>query len=274
MLNQNFHTHSRFSDGHDSLRALVEEAIARDFTALGFSDHSYLRPGQTWTIPRDMEARYLAEARSLAAQYRGKIALYAGLELDAESALPTLDWDFVIASVHELARGGVILPIDGGTDLQRRLVDELFGGDWLSCAEAYFERLTEHVMRCRTDIVGHIDLPAKYSLFPEDEPRYRDAATAAVREIVRHCPVFEMNTGAMARGLRSVPYPAPFLLEVIRQAGGAVIVTSDCHYKAKLAYAFDEAEAMLLSAGFFRDDHARLNERIQNVTLWRAARPE
>jgi histidinol-phosphatase (PHP family) len=90
-----------------------------------------------------------------------------------------------------------------------------------------------------------------------------------VREIVKHCRVFELNTGAIARGLRTVPYPAGFLLDEIRAAGGWILVNSDCHYRARLTCWFDEAETFLAAHGFERHDNQRLNDRIGGVTLWK-----
>ena len=269
MQTHNFHTHTRYSDGHDTPRQMIEEAVSRGFTALGFSDHSYAWFESYYSMSVEGTAANFREIRALAEEYRGVIELWAGVELDGESAIPTLDYDFIISSVHEMVRRGVSMPIDSGKELQLRLVNELFHGDFIDFAKAYYAALTEHVLRNRTDIVGHIDLPTKYSLCPEDDPRYRDAAREAVREIVKACPVFELNTGAIARGLRTDPYPAPFLLEEIKAAGGSVIVNSDCHYRAKLTCWFDEAEAYLAAHGFERHDNQRLNDRISGVTLWR-----
>ena len=86
---------------------------------------------------------------------------------------------------------------------------------------------------------------------------------------MKHCKVFELNTGAIARGLRTVPYPAAFLLDEIKAQGGAMIVNSDCHYRAKLTCWFDEAEEYLAAHGFRRFDNQRLNDRIDGVTLWK-----
>ena len=53
----------------------------------------------------------------------------------------------------------------------------------------------------------------------------------------------EVNTGAMARGYRPIPYPAPALLRTLRELGGRVILTSDCHDAARLIYGYAEALA-------------------------------
>ena len=81
-------------------------------------------------------------------------------------------------------------------------------------------------------------------------------------------PFAEINTGAIARGLRTVPYPAEFILDEIKRLGGRIIVTSDCHFRDKLTTWFDEAEAHLLSKGFLKNTSASLNEKIGGVEIW------
>lgn len=269
MQKHNFHTHTRYSDGHDTPRQMIEEAVSRGFTALGFSDHSYAWFESYYSMSPEGTLRQFREIRDLAAEYRGIIDVWCGVELDGESGFPTLDYDFILSSVHEIVRRGVSRPIDSSERWQRDLVNDLFGGSFVDFTKVYYENLTEHVMRNKTDIVGHIDLPTKYSLCPEDDPRYRDAAREAVREIVKSCSLFELNTGAIARGLRTVPYPAPYLLDEIKAAGGSLIINSDCHYRARLTCWFDEAEEYLRAHGFEKHENQRLNDRISGVTLWR-----
>lgn len=41
--------------------------------------------------------------------------------------------------------------------------------------------------------------------------------------------IFEINTGAIARGYRSTPYPAPFLLQEMQRMRLPLMLASDCH---------------------------------------------
>ena len=63
---------------------------------------------------------------------------------------------------------------------------------------------------------------------------------------------FEKDTGAMARGKRSIPYPSPAILRMIKENGGDIIFSSDCHDKNFLDYGFEEAQVLAESAGFRR----------------------
>lgn len=269
MQKHNFHTHTRYSDGHDTVREMTERAIELGFTSLGFTDHSYSANESDYSMSASGTKDEYYDVLRTAQNYRDKIRIYAGIEMDPEGGMPEFDYDFILSSIHHMVRHGVGLPIDSGAEMQLKLVNDLFGGSYIDFAKAYFNNLTEHVLRQKTDIVGHIDLPAKYGLAPEDDPRYIGAAAEAVREISKHCRIFELNTGAIARGLKTVPYPAPAILDEIKACGCSVIINSDCHYRSKLTCWFDEAEEYLASHGFVRFDNERLNDKIDGITLWK-----
>ncbi len=266
----NFHTHTKYSDGNDTPAEMIESAIGFGFTSLGFSDHSYMHPLEGYPMSVEGQIKYKQEIRELAEKYAGRIRVYCGIEQDADSVFPMPgEYDFILSSVHELLYHGEFYPLDSGEEKHRRAVENVFGGNYTEFAKWYFHNLTEHVIRQKTDIVGHFDLVTKYGLAPEDDPAYVDAALEAVREIVKHCKVFELNTGAIARGLRTVPYPAAFIVDEIRRLGGRFIINSDCHYKEKLTVWFDEGETFLAAHGFVKDEHADLNDRVKDIEIWR-----
>ncbi len=247
---------------------MTEHAVSLGFHSLGFSDHSYAELFEDYSMRLGTEEAYIAEVRALSAEFADKIKLYAGIELDVDSTVPECDFDSVIASVHGLVRGGKYYAVDNTPAELDALVREGFSGNAVDMAKAYFERVTEHVMNTKPDFVGHFDLITKFGAAPEAEDGYINAAVSAVREIARHCRTFELNTGAIARGLRTVPYPAEFILDEIKRLGGRIIVTSDCHYKEKLTTWFDEAETYLSSKGFARNDSASLNKKITGIEIW------
>jgi len=247
---------------------MTQHAISLGFHSLGFSDHSYAELFEDYSMKLGTEKAYVAEVRALRDEFAGRIKLYAGIELDVDSPVPDCEFDYVIASVHGLVRGGKYYAVDNTPSEWNALVREGFGGDAVDMAKAYFSRVTEHVMKSKPDFVGHFDLITKFSTAPECEDGYINAATSAVREIIRHCDTFEMNTGAIARGLRTVPYPAEFILDEIKAQGGRIIVTSDCHYKDRLTAWFDEAESYLSAKGFVKNSASSLNKKICGVEIW------
>ena len=122
------------------------------------------------------------------------------------------------------------------------------------------------MLASRAPIIGHFDLLRKNNavlrLYDEESPAYRNMALDALRPLAGTGALLEVNTGAMARGYLSTPYPAPFLLKAWKEWGGEVIVNSDCHDVRFLTTGFAESEALLRSLGY---THA---VRLGKDTLW------
>lgn len=74
-LKANYHTHTTFCDGSDAAEAVVQEALQKGFTHLGFSGH--MDPGVSMDY-----AAYAQEICRLQAAYRGQIDILRGVELD------------------------------------------------------------------------------------------------------------------------------------------------------------------------------------------------
>ena len=49
--------------------------------------------------------------------------------------------------------------------------------------------------------------------FNEEDKKYKDIAMNALEEVAKQDKIFELNTGAISRGWKTSPYPAPFLLK-------------------------------------------------------------
>ncbi len=185
MQKHNFHTHTTFSDGRYSLDEMVKQAVELGFTSLGLSDHSHVPTARYKTMKEHELGDYISSVRECAERYAG-IRLFAGVEQDAESCLPEIEPDYIIASVHEMVRRGVDLPIDSSPDYQRQIVRDMFGGSFLDFAKAYFDRAVDNIARNKTDIIGHFDLVTKFSLAPENDEKYVDCAVSAAREALKH----------------------------------------------------------------------------------------
>ena len=103
-------------------------------------------------------------------------------------------------------------------------------------------------------IVGHFDLPTKYNerspLYDTASSVYRDAAFAAMEELNAAGKIFEINSGAISRGWRTTPYPAPELLRHLHAIGGRICISSDAHAADAITCAFGQSEALALSCGF------------------------
>ncbi len=99
------HVHSTYSDGKNSLRELVEEAIRRGYSYLGLTDHS-----QSAAYARGLKVAAIRKQRAEVISLRAEFApfvIFHGIESDilADGSLDYPDdvldeFDFIVASVH------------------------------------------------------------------------------------------------------------------------------------------------------------------------------
>ena len=103
--------------------------------------------------------------------------------------------------------------------------------------------------KLKCDIIGHFDLITKYnadgSLFDAKHPRYIAAWQAAADAIIKTPAVVEINTGGIARGHVSEPYPSKEIIEYFKSHGKKMIFSSDCHNKDYLLCGYDTVKKYL-----------------------------
>ena len=231
---------------------MVLAAIERGMPLIGITTHSHTDFDTSYCIPKARIEEYRCEIARLKEKYRDRITVLCGIEQDLWGTESTDGYDYVIGSVHYLWKGKNWFSTDESVDALLHAKNTYYGGDGLSMAEDYFRSVAE-IGRLRPHVIGHFDLIAKCNrdgcLFDEGAPRYLTAAKAAVDALLPLGIPFEINTGAIARGYRQLPYPAPEILSYIAKNGGKVILTSDAHSPENLCYRFDMAEQYALDAG-------------------------
>ncbi|MBO5556674.1 MAG: histidinol-phosphatase [Oscillospiraceae bacterium] len=243
----NYHSHTIWCDGKDRPEDMVLEAIRLGCPELGFSGHSYV-DFDDCCMTREGTEGYIREIHALREKYQDRIRIRLGIEQDFYSSMPTAPYEYVIGSVHYLYREGKYLSVDESRESQVAAVQEYYGGDWYAFAEDYFQTMARVHEKTGCQIVGHFDLLTKFNegdrLFDTGHPRYRQAALEALDRLCWAPVAFEINTGAMARGYRITPYPAPFLLEELQTRKVPLILSSDCHDKRYLLYGLDQFAAL------------------------------
>lgn len=250
----NLHTHTTFCDGRNTPESMVFKALELGFDTLGFSGHSPLKGCDSWCMNEERVLTYYEEINRLKEKYKGWINILCGTEQDYFSPLPIVKYDYMIGSVHCFDMGDTLLPVDADRDLLQKIVDEYFNGDFLLMAEKYFGLVSDVVNKTGCDIIGHFDLITKFNklgyFFDEETPEYLEPGYRAIDKLIKTGRPFELNTGAMARGNLDRAYPAPAFIKYIKENGGKLILTSDCHNLNFLDFAFDRylsvADAMTL----------------------------
>lgn len=252
----NLHTHTTFSDGKNTARETVEEAIRQNMLSIGFSDHSFTPNDPSYCMPLERYNDYAREILALKEEYADRIPVYLGMEVDYYSEIPKIPLDYKIACIHYIVENGKSYAIDhtGPRDNwglhQIECANDLFGGDLIGLAERYFSMMVAHAKRIQPTLIGHFDVITKFSIMPEEDPRYLALATDALTETAKLCPYIEVNTGAIARGYRTTPYPILPLLGHMKAIGAYPVLGADSHKNENLTFGFDSAVDLLRSIGF------------------------
>ena len=251
----NYHTHTTFCDGKNTVEEVVLSAIERGFDAIGFSGHGYTAFDFTYCMT-DMDA-YLAEVRRVREKYKKEIEVYAGVEEDASYPLERGKFDYILGSSHYYRVNKIYYPVDSNYGCMEKCVS-VYRGDALRMAEDYYRSFVSYILTYRPNIIGHFDLLTK---FDEQHPfflpnaEYRAIAVRYALEAAKSGAIFEVNTGAISRGYRTVPYPNEDILHALKKVGARVMITSDSHQKETLDFAFDDAKQLLRSVGFTSTVH-------------------
>lgn len=253
MIRANFHTHTTFCDGKNTPVEMVQAAIRLGMTAIGFSGHSYSEY-ESYGMKPETCANYRAEILRLKAVYGHQIDIFLGIEQDSTSDALDYPYDYVIGSIHGMFKDGHYICVDYSEDAMVQAVEDYFQGDYYAYAEHYYQTLAQAVLKHDPTFIGHIDLVTKFNeggkYFDESHPRYQTAALNALRQLIGADKPFEINTGAISRGYRTTPYPAPFLLRTIHDLGGRIILSGDSHACDGLLCSYEQATELAKQCGF------------------------
>lgn len=234
-MRANYHTHTTFCDGGNSAEEMVEAAIAKGFTTLGFSSHSDMVADLT---------TYRREIRRLAEKYRSRIRILCGLELELAKNPPPLDgYDYLIGSHHFItAPDGAFFAID---DTPEELADGIrahFDGSAPAFVKAYYAAVRA-TLDLDFQIVGHPDLVRKFNAarpyFDENADWYREELVRTAEAIAASGKLVEVNTGAISRGWLDDAYPSACFRGILKARGVKFILSSDAHAAESLDCAFD-----------------------------------
>jgi len=254
------HMHTTFSDGENTPEEMLEAALKKGLSVIGISDHSYTFFDESYCMPRYKIKDYRKTVNDLKKRCPCELTLLLGIEQDYYSEEPTDGYDYVIGSVHYVripledrdpalvlagcfaCKGFIYIPVDETPDILKAAAELYFGGDIISLAELYFSTVSDIPEKTDADIIGHFDLISKFNedenLFSFDDPRYTAAWKAACDKLVSYDVLFEINSGAVAKGYRSCAYPAPQIAKYITSLGGRFILSSDAHDAEHIAYRF------------------------------------
>lgn len=251
MIKADYHIHTTLCDGKSVPEDIVLSALDKGFSAIGFSAHGYTDFDLNFCV-KNLEG-YVKEITALKEKYKRDIEIYLGVEEDITAPVDAKRYDYVISSSHYSIVNNKFYSIDESAETLQKTIKE-WDNNYIAFAENYYETFCNYILKRKPHIIGHFDLITKFDeqvspIFLGNKG-YEKIAQEAVKKVVSSDSIFEVNTGAMARGLRTTPYPSTNLLYTIKQNGGKIILNSDSHTAANLGFNFDETKAILKDIGF------------------------
>lgn len=247
----NFHTHTTLCDGKSTPEEVVLSAIRKGFSSLGFSGHAITDYDNSYCLKNIDE--YISTIRNLQKKYKNELEIYVGIEEDAYQWTNREKFDYLLGSSHYLKVDGVYHQLDCGVEKLQKCLDA-FSGDPLKLAEAYYSQFVSYIKERQPDIVGHFDLITKYEESETDwflsNPEYHKLSEKYMKIAVQNDVIFELNTGGIARGIRTTPYPYENLLCILQKENAKIILNSDSHHMDTIDCHFKEIRKYLKDIGF------------------------
>lgn len=259
----NYHTHCGLDDGHGTLEEIVQKALSKGFSSLGFSCHTPFIVDDGWHMRKEDFPYYIEEIHRLKGVYKDRIELYAGLEFDYLEETGELIGseyrdmiDYSIASVHLMfhKKSKTYLSVDGPIDEFTTLLHDNFSNDITAFANHYYALQEEMISAHTFDILGHCDLIKKHNkeniYFDPSTSWYQKTVNRFLKVAAKHHTRIEVNTGGMARGATKEVYPSPYMLSICRDLGIPVTLNSDAHESSQLDFFFSGADDLLVQKGY------------------------
>ena len=251
--------------GTDTLRELLDAAVAFGYTTFGVTAHSPAVDAR-FLYPEEVEAglgvdelaqsfrEYAATCSGLIDEYSGQLEVLLGAEIEVvpESTFDTVAaelrrehrLDYLVGSVHWVDE----LPIDTSqADFEKAVANR---GGLEQFVLRYYELAGQMIERVGPEVFGQLDLPR---LFCEGAPELeskpvRNAVAGLLENIVAAGTIVDLNTGALSKQLAS-PYPAPWIVSMASDMGVPFCFGDDSHSTAGVGAGIAEGREYLLDLG-------------------------
>lgn len=260
----NFHCHSTYSDGKESLRTCVETAIKDRLKIIGISDHSPVPFENNWSMKLDRLDEYISEITKLKEEFKQKIVVLKGIEADfapdnqycKKDFLQKYEFDYIIGSIHFVDNFNIGKPwnIDTDKDLFDKGMHEIFHDDGMMATQRFYELTIQMIEEMNPDIIGHFDKIKMFNggnkFFSERDERYRKMVLNVLDAIADKKKILELNTrGFYKKDVRQF-YPSPWIIFEAKERGIPFMINSDCHHPDEMIKGYRIAAELMLDAGY------------------------
>lgn len=228
-------------------REYVLAAQAAGLTEIGFSDHNPM-PTQfdDWRMAPEQFPEYLKLIADVQAEFPD-YPIRLGLECDylvgyedhIRHLAAQAPWDYLIGSVHYITPSW---DVDNPKHLKKwteQPVDEIW--------TLYFQEYTRMAESGLFDFVAHPDLVKKFGHRPEgDLSRFY---TETLNAIAENGLTMEVSTAGLRKDAKEI-YPSRQFIEMAYARRIPIVINSDAHSPAEVAYEFKQATALVKEVGY------------------------
>lgn len=255
MIKKDGHIHSQYCPhgSKDNMVEYVEKAIQLGFNEISFTEHAPLPNGFVDSTPTEDSAmsmvdleKYLVEVEKLKMEYREKIKVNVGLEVDFIEGYeeetkfflnefgPKLD--DAILSVHFLKNGSRYDCVDYSPDLFNQMIMDYGSIDQIY--QKYFDTLKLSIQaelgHYKPKRIGHMTLIKKFQKkFPSNQ-RFEKEILDLLTLVREKAYELDYNGAGTAKPLCREPYPPNWIIEEAKKLRIPLVYGSDAHQVKEL----------------------------------------
>lgn len=249
----------------DSLEAIVQEYIDKNFKWFGITEHMppasdiflFSEEIEAGLTPESMYQRfenYMSVARALQNKYRDTIQVFVGFETECYTGSEHLvkelrskfNPDYIVGSIHHVRD----IVIDGSPKNYAKAVSATGGLDELYCE--YFDQQYQLLETVQPEVVGHFDL---IRIHDRDYPKrlthtkVKDRICRNLEKIKELGLILDFNVRAFEKG-GTEPYVSGPILEMARKLEIPCVPGDDSHSVAGVGLHIDKGIEILEQYGF------------------------
>lgn len=250
--NYNFHSHTQFCDGRNTMEDICLAAKDNGIKYLGFTPHSPLNIYSPCNMKWENVPEYFEEIGRLQNVFGNEMEIYKSMEIDYLSPdfgahidyFQNLPLDYRLSSVHFVpTKKGELIDCDGSEERFKKNLDLYFQNDIRYVVEKYFEQVLCMAEKGGFEIIGHFDKIACNASYISPGIENENWYEALVNDIISHIIdgnyIVEINTKAFEKKQRF--YPSEKWWKKLLERNLPLMINSDVHYKDKIQSGRNEA---------------------------------
>lgn len=228
----------------------VRRAAELGLKIIGFSDHCPAPADFDTECRMDLSQieHYIETIEEVKNNPYG-VKVLCGMEIDyvrkrmdeVNKLINTYKFDYILGSIHYVDD----YPFDHPDFIYKWNTPEKIEYVW----DKYADLLKEMVSLIKLDIIGHIDLPKKFGMYPNNMDNFLSKLSEVIQIASKKNVLIELNTAGKRKPVREI-YPSLDILKLIRKLGGSITLGSDAHNPNEVGLDFAEAASLAITAGF------------------------